>query len=63
MDGNTRINMRDRREVQAEIDWREKEIKRLKEDIAYNQTEEYNKWRIENLTYAVAWCKWFLKEE
>lgn len=50
--------MKTKEEVQAEIDWREKEIKRLQES---NQVGEYSQWRIQNLTIALEWCKWFLK--
>lgn len=56
-------NMRTPEEVQAEIDWREKEIKELKSKIHSDYVEEeYKKWRIQNLTIAIEWCKWFLKQ-
>lgn len=56
--------MRTREEVLNEIEWREKEIDRLSKTLtADNETEEYNRWRIQNLNTAILWCKWFLKEK
>ncbi len=56
--------MRTKGEVQREIDWREKEIERLRENpTADEKTEEYNHQRIINMSFAVEWCKWFLNEE
>ena len=55
--------MRTREEVLNEIEWREREIERLAKNLtADNQTEEHNRWRIQNMNTAIIWCKWFLKE-
>lgn len=56
--------MRSREEVLAEIDWREKELEKLRENpLLDGQTEEYNQWRIQNLNFALLWCKWFLNNK
>lgn len=55
--------MRTREEVQAEIDWREKEIEEILKQSTNSDGEiDYNQWRISNLRTSIAWCKWFLNE-
>jgi hypothetical protein len=56
--------MRTKKEVEAEIDWREKELEKIRNNpTSDNETAEYNQWRIQNLSFAVTWCKWFLNEK
>lgn len=56
--------MRSKKEVLDEISWRKKEIDRLIENpTSDNETEEYNKWRIGNMSVAIEWCKWFLNKK
>lgn len=55
--------MRTKEEVQAEIDWREKEIEEiLKQPTKTYREVDYNQWRISNLRTSIEWCKWFLNE-
>ena len=55
--------MRTKEEVQAEIDWREKEIEAIKsKPVNSNAEYDYNNWRISNLRTSIEWCKWFLNE-
>lgn len=56
--------MRTEDEVRAEIDWRQKEIKEIKQRLTNIDEDqiEYLQYRIQNLTMAIEWCKWFLKE-
>ncbi len=56
--------MRNKEEVQVEIDWREKEIKDLLEKIKLNDpNKDYYLNRITHLRFALEWCKWFLNEK
>jgi len=59
--------MRSKKEVQAEIDWREKEIESIKIEIknkTYKEQDlEFMQGRIWNLTVAIEWCKWFLNSK
>lgn len=59
--------MRSKKEVQAEIDWREKEIESIREELEaeYYKNEEldYLQGRICNLTIAIEWCQWFLNSK
>lgn len=59
--------MRSKKEVQAEIDWREKEIESIREELEAeyykNEDLDYLQGRIWNLTVAIEWCKWFLNEK
>lgn len=56
--------MRSREEVQQEIEWREKEIENLRNMESNSDDDlEYNRSRIQNLSFAIHWCKWFLNDE
>ena len=58
--------MRNKKEVQEEINWREKEIESIQTEIknkTYKEQDlDYMQGRIWNLTVAITWCKWFLNE-
>lgn len=59
--------MRTKEEVQAEIDWREKEIESISTEIKNKTYKEqdlrYMEQRLVSLSFAVSWCKWFLNEK
>lgn len=56
--------MRTKKEVLAEIIWREKELTEIRENTTTDkQIIEYNQWRIQSLVFAITWCKWFLNEK
>lgn len=59
--------MRNKKEVQAEIDWREKEIESINTEIknrTYKKQDlDYMQGRVWNLTVAIEWCKWFLNKK
>jgi len=59
--------MRTEEEIQAEIDWREKEIESIRAEIknkTFKQQDlEYMQNRLINLTFALTWCKWFLNKK
>ena len=59
--------MRSKKEVQAEIDWREKEIESINTEIknkTYKEQDlDYMQGRVWNLMVAIEWCKWFLNSK
>ena len=59
--------MRSKKEVQAEIDWREKEIESINTEIknkTYKEQDlEFMQGRVWNLIVAIEWCKWFLNSK
>jgi len=59
--------MRSKKEVQAEIDWREKERESIREELEAehykNEELHYMQGRIWNLTVAIEWCQWFLNNK
>ena len=59
--------MRSKKEVETEIEWREKEIESIKAEIknkTFKQQDlEYMQSRLINLNFALTWCKWFLNKK
>ena len=59
--------MRSKKEVKAEIDWREKEIESINTEIknkTYKEQDlDYMQGRVWNLMVAIEWCKWFLNSK
>lgn len=59
--------MRRKKEVLAEISWREREIKSINTEIknrTYKEQDlDYVQGRVWNLTVAIEWCKWFLNDK
>ena len=59
--------MRSKKEVQEEIDWREKEIESIYTEIknkTYKEQDlDFMQQRAWNLTVAITWCKWFLNDK
>lgn len=50
--------------LRYEIDWREEEIKYLENIVKQDtQNKEYYLNKIQTLTFALEWCKWFLNEK
>ncbi|WP_170061749.1 hypothetical protein [Nonlabens arenilitoris] len=58
--------MRSQQEVLDEIRWRKTEKKGLEKSLqnpSENIDIDYVKGRLLNLSFAIAWCEWFLKAE